>query len=174
MSEYQTLNEEQMDYIASKFGDSVTYLLKGFIGSRESSNVQAPRETNNWFYAIPEDGYLVKMNDEFGFLYEHLEYHDGQSVGAGRRKALIHGKRTSESVLSLLIEAAKEINQKEIGCEVFVGENAGMNYEHVLSVFIQEGYETTEVSQIIEASKQLISELTLAKWNSLVDLVALR
>lgn len=169
------LNEEQVDCIASKVGGAVRYLSNGSISKTRFNAKKAPRKTKEWFDAIPEDGYLVKIHDEYGFLYNHKEYHIGQLKGTkGQLKAMIHGKRTSESVVCLLKEVAVELNKEEIGCEAFVGEHAGMNYEHVLNVFIKEEYEAIEVSRIIDKTKQVIDELTVAKWNSLVDLVDLR
>lgn len=159
MSDYKALEEVELKYIASK------------VGEHHYKMEQPPRETEKWFYAIPGNGFLVKLNGKSGFLCSHHEHHMGQPEGTdGYTKAMMHGKRTDESALNLLNEVAQELEKREIDCEVFICEYAGDNHEHRLSIFIKQDYEIKEVSRIIEMLKQVIDELTVAKWNSFVDL----
>lgn len=125
-----------------------------------------------WFRSIEEVGFLVKANDEIGFMYMLTEFHTGQPEGShGYQVASTHGSRTSDDVFGFLKEVSSQLAPRIRPSKIYIGANSAANSEHELCLFFPYGMDTKDISNMIELARETKKEMAWNKWQSFVDLI---
>jgi hypothetical protein len=124
------IREENIEILRNRSGDLV-------------NNAVIPREVDKWAekegFGYSEEGYLVKWNGQYGFLYNEEYSHDKQTDEMERNFALDSGLK-SEEVISKLMDIAEKLSEKvEEGIVVMVGEETGALQRHEFCIFFPVG-----------------------------------
>lgn len=137
------MQEEKIEFLHNRCRESIE-------GKVVPEYVEEWVETEG--FGNQEEGYLVRHNEIYGFLYVEEYSHDKQTFEEERNFAVEHGL-TSQNVLRELKERAEQLsNEVEPSIVIMVGEGTGFAESHELAVFFP--YETSG-----EAYRKTVQEL---------------
>ncbi|WCK57501.1 hypothetical protein PP175_25890 (plasmid) [Aneurinibacillus sp. Ricciae_BoGa-3] len=120
------------------------------------------QEAEEWInregFGKEEEGYLVTLDDQFGYLYDEEYSHDKQKFEIDRDFAIERNLKSDEVLAKLKRKA--EILSKEVeqGIVVMVGDETGFAERHELCIFFPLGTTKETYRHTLEQLKQVAED----------------
>jgi hypothetical protein len=141
MTLIKKMREEEMEFLRNRCWE----LTEG---------VTVPKEVDEWAeregFGNEEEGYLVKLNGQYGYIYDEEYNHDEQTKGFLNDFALEHNLKNKE-VLQHLFKKAEELSpQLPESVVLVIGDKTGFMECHEFGLFFPFGTDNSTYKQTLE------------------------